>query len=128
MASMWAVRIDAGENKDIYQEVLIALHPSLSKSQYRIVTDETQYAAVQLADAHTRADVLADVTTKLDEVVEPSIYFPWTVVRNNLDACLFFISGREIVIRPIAPPTHAHAPFNETNQRIYMSASLVEGG
>ncbi|WP_123102156.1 DEAD/DEAH box helicase [Acidithiobacillus sulfuriphilus] len=124
VASMWTVRIDAEDHQDVYQEVLAALRPSLSESQYRVVTDEAEYVAVELADIHARADVLTNITAVLDEAKEPSIHFPWTVIRNNLIACLFFVSVREIVIRPIAPPTHTHAPFSETKQRIYMSATL----
>lgn len=124
VASMWTVRIDAEENNHTYQEVLAALRPSLSQSQYRVVTDEAEYATVELADVHTHADVLANITSVLDEDEEAGIHFPWVVVRNNLNACLFFVSGREIVIRPLTPPTHTHMPFNETKQRIYMSATL----
>ncbi len=124
VASMWTVRIDAEEHNDVYQEVLANLRPSLSESQYRVITDETEYASVELADVHARADVLANITAALDKAEELSIHFPWTLIRNNLNACLFFVSGREIVIRPISPPTHTHEPFNETKQRIYMSATL----
>lgn len=124
VVSMWTVKIDAEDHKAIYQEVLAALRPSLSESQYRVVTDEREYVAVELADVHTRADVLTNITVVLDDANESSIHFPWTVIRNNLIACLFFVSVREIVIRPIAPPTHTHAPFSETKQRIYMSATL----
>lgn len=124
VASMWTVRIDAKDDKNIYQEVLTALRSSLSESQYRVVTDEAAYAAVELADIHLRADIIADITAVLDEAEEPSIHFPWTIIRNNLVACLFFVSVREIVIRPISPPTHTHAPFSDTRQRIYMSATL----
>lgn len=124
VASMWTVRIDAEDHQAIYQEVLTALRPSLSESQYRVITDEAEYAAVELADVHTRAEVLTNITAVLDGAHESSIHFPWTVIRNNLKACLLFVSVREIVIRPIAPPTHTHAPFNETKQRIYMSATL----
>jgi hypothetical protein len=124
VASMWTVRIDADVHQAIYQEVLTALRPSLSESQYRVITDEAEYAAVELADVHTRSEVLTNITAVLDDAHESSIHFPWTVIRNNLKACLFFVSVREIVIRPIAPPTHTHAPFSETKQRIYMSATL----
>lgn len=124
VASMWTVKIDAVENADAYSEVLTALRPSLSKSQYRVITDETDYAAVELADVHAHPEVVATVTAVLDEAKESSIRFPWTVVRNNLHACLFLASSREIAIRPIVPPTHTHEPFSETKQRIYMSATL----
>lgn len=124
VAALWTVKIDAEENGKVYSDVLTALRPSLSESQYRVVTDETEYAAVELADVHAYADVFTNVTAVLDEAKEASIHFPWTVIRNNLHACLFLVSLREIVIRPIVPPTHTHGPFSETKQRIYMSATL----
>jgi len=124
VASMWTVRIDAEDHKAIYQEVLAALRPSLSDSQYRVVADKAEYAAVELADVHTRADVLTNITSVLDAATESTIHFPWSLIRNNLVACLFFVSVREIVIRPITPPTNTHKPFSETKQRIYMSATL----
>lgn len=124
VAAMWTVRIDAEDNKGIYQDVLAALRTSLSESQYRVVTDEGEYAAVELADVQPRTDVFTNVTCALDEAKEPRIHFPWTTIRNNLNACLFLVSGREIVIRPITPPTHTHTQFSETKQRIYMSATL----
>lgn len=124
VAGLWTVKIDAEENRRVYNDVLSALRPSLSDSQYRVVTDEIEFGAVELADVHAHADVLANVTAVLDEAKEASIHFPWTVIRNNLHACLFLVSHREIVIRPIVPPTHTHEPFSETKQRIYMSATL----
>jgi DEAD/DEAH box helicase/Helicase C-terminal domain len=124
VAAMWTVRIDAEEHEQLYNEVLTALRPSLSESQYRVITDESEYSAVELADAHSHADVLARVTAVLDEARDSNIHFPWTLIRNNLPACLFFVSFREIAIRPILPPTHTHDSFSATKQRIYMSATL----
>lgn len=124
VAAMWTVRIDSDDNQSIYQELLVALRPSLSESQYRVISNEAEYSAVELVDVHSDGGVLTNVTAVLDAVDVANIHFPWTVIRNNLNACLFFVSGREIVIRPIAPPTHTHPPFDETNQRIFMSATL----
>lgn len=124
VAAMWTVRIDAEDRAKVYSDVLTALRPSLSDSQYRVVTDETEYAAVELADVYAHADVLTNVTAALDEAEEANIHFPWTIIRNNLHACLFLVSLRDISIRPIVPPTHTHEPFCETKQRIYMSAAL----
>ncbi len=122
--AMWTARIDAEENRLLYQEVLAAIRPSLSESQYRTVTDEGQYSAVELADAYAHKDVLENITAVLDEASDPGIRYPWSLIRNSLPACLFLVSFREIVIRPIVPPTHTHIPFSETKQRIYMSATL----
>lgn len=124
VAAMWTTRIDAAEHSNTYQEVLTALRPALSESQYQVVTDESEFAAVELADVHAHLDVLIDVTAILDKVDEASIRFPWRAIRNNLHACLVLVSLREITIRPLTPPTHTHEPFSGTTQRIYMSATL----
>lgn len=124
VASMWTVRIDATAHSKTYREVLTALGPALSESQYRVVTDESEFAAVELADVHANPDVLINVTAVLDKVGEAKIRFSWSVIRNNLHACLFLVSLREIAIRPLVPPTHTHEPFSSTTQRMYMSATL----
>jgi hypothetical protein len=54
--------------------------------------------------------------------------FPWGLIRDHLYACHMYIGSREILIRPLVPPTDTHAPFANARQRIYMSATLGEGG
>ena len=89
VAAMWTVRIDAGQHPNTYSEVLTALRPALTEAQYRAVTDESAFSAVELADVHTHPDVLINVTAVLDEASDASIHFPWSAMRNNLHACLF---------------------------------------
>jgi hypothetical protein len=59
---------------------------------------------------------------------DTSLYFSWTMLRNHLRACHIYLSSSEIVIRPLIAPTWAHDAFNNPKQRIYMSATLGEGG
>jgi hypothetical protein len=54
--------------------------------------------------------------------------YPWSMVRNHLLSCHVYLSGSEIVIRPIIAPTWDHPAFDNAKQRIYMSATLGEGG
>lgn len=58
----------------------------------------------------------------------PRIKNPWIMIRENLSACHFYYSSRGILIRPTIPPTEAFIPFTRAKQRIYMSATLGEGG
>ena len=53
---------------------------------------------------------------------------PWLKINENLEACQMFFSWGEINIRPIVPPTKTHSAFSGAKQRIYMSATLGEGG
>jgi hypothetical protein len=39
-----------------------------------------------------------------------------------------YLGSREILIRPLIPPTYSHLPFANASQRIYMSATLGAGG
>lgn len=57
-----------------------------------------------------------------------SQYFSFQMVRAHLDRCFFFVSHQNILIRPWFPPTFSHAPFANANQRLYMSATMGEGG
>lgn len=46
----------------------------------------------------------------------------------SLQSCLFYINQKEWYIRPYIPPTFDHAPFVEATQRVYLSATLGNGG
>ena len=128
VSSMWTVSINVQENMDIYKEALTILRPVLSDAQYRVVTDKSQYRTVVLADIHFHPESVQLLTNLLDEIEDNSILFPWKQIRNNLDSCLFFVSLTAIVIRPIVPPTHTHASFDNCRQRIFMSATLGGAG
>lgn len=52
----------------------------------------------------------------------------WKTIKENLHACHLFMGSREILIRPLIPPTKKHRPFTSAEQRIYMSATLGNGG
>lgn len=51
-----------------------------------------------------------------------------SAIRENLIACNMFISWSGILVRPWIPPSLTHPPFSNATQRIYMSATLGEGG
>lgn len=54
--------------------------------------------------------------------------FAWRAIEGHLSGCHIYLSSRSITIRPIIPPTWTHAPFNDAKQRVFMSATLGEGG
>jgi hypothetical protein len=43
-------------------------------------------------------------------------------------SCCMFIAHDRVQIRPLIPPTGSHAAFNEPRQRLYLSATLGDGG
>lgn len=124
VSGMWTVRVRKDAPRRLYTEVLTAIRPSLTDVQFRVVTDEDEFEAVELADIHASPGVIPAITAIFDREKEPEIHFPWILIRNQLHACLCLVSTREIVFRPVIPPTHTHPAFADTKQRIYMSATL----
>lgn len=124
VSDMWSVRIRTDEYRELYTNILTALRPVLTDNQYRNITDASGHGIVELTSTHDNKSLLSDITDLLDSTNEAAIYFPWSLIRNKLEACFIFVSLNEIVIRPFIPPTHTHEPFNGTKQRIYMSATL----
>lgn len=77
--------------------------------------------------------VLAQIKDELTEILDAhtqdtKLRYPWSLLRGHLDACHVYLSPRDIMIRPLLPPTFSHAPFSAAKQRIYMSATLGAGG
>lgn len=56
------------------------------------------------------------------------LYHNWRNIRSHLHACHCYISPSNILIRPLTPPTFSHRCFAAPKQRIYMSATLGNGG
>lgn len=54
--------------------------------------------------------------------------FRWSMIRDHLHACHLYYTNTSILIRPLIAPTKSFAPFQNARQRIYMSATLGEGG
>lgn len=57
-----------------------------------------------------------------------NLHYPWSMLRDHLRACHIYLTHSEIVIRPLIPPAWTHAAFQNATQRVYMSATLGEGG
>jgi hypothetical protein len=61
-------------------------------------------------------------------VINTDLRYPWSMLRNHLKACHVYLTSTEIMIRPLIAPTWEHDAFQNAKQRIYMSATLGEGG
>lgn len=55
---------------------------------------------------------------------EVSTLFSWEYLKDNLNHCCFFISGRGIEITPPVIPFHRMSFFNSQTQRIYLTATM----
>lgn len=74
------------------------------------------------------------LTTRIVDVIDAhanisnDVKYRWSLLRGHLHACHIYLASREILIRPLVPPTWTHAPFQNADHRIYMSATLGAGG
>jgi DEAD/DEAH box helicase/Helicase C-terminal domain len=54
--------------------------------------------------------------------------YKWSVLRDHMKSCHLYYGWGRFLLRPLISPTESHAPFSEAAQRVYMSATLGEGG
>lgn len=54
--------------------------------------------------------------------------YSYSMIRAGLASCLIYVSYSGILIRPFIPPTYRNHLFSGARQRVYLSATLGEGG
>jgi hypothetical protein len=136
ISSLWSVRVDRlnPEHAALHSALCALLQPLLEPFNYTRLAGEVESATdrswvdklptpefdkiadqvIEIIDVHSKT--IADITHS------------WQMIRDNLHACHLYFSSQEILIRPLIPPTWTHPAFTKPKQRIYMSATLGEGG
>jgi hypothetical protein len=49
-------------------------------------------------------------------------------IGDHIEACVLYLSHDALLIRPFVVPSRTHRPFERASQRVYMSATLGDGG
>lgn len=96
-------------------------------------TDAVAPGAVYLAGIAETTSVAGDLEEILDaaarrEHLQKDAAFGLEMIRGRLPACMTYVSYREILIRPLISPTSFQDAFANAGKRIYMSATLGDGG
>lgn len=135
IASNWTLRIGRLEksHQALHQSLCNVLSSHLSSATMTKLRGDWQDANdkgwVEMLPASIGLKIRDDIVHTLDAHIQNlDLRYPWSLIRDHLDACNIFLSGSEILIRPLLPPTFAHASFSAAKHRIYMSATLGEGG
>lgn len=133
IAKMWSLEIAAGT--PLHNALTDYLRPHLDPQDYSRLTGDWVGSADATWVEMMPSPLVSELEPELGPIIDvyaegdrPEIYFPWSLLRDHLDACHIFLGSREILIRPLIPPTAMHAPFADANQRIFMSATLGAGG
>ena len=136
VASLWNVSVDRNNlaHQSLYTALKGVLKPIIDPMDFSRISGSGDH----LSDAGSWVDKIPtpEFIRVHDEIVEvldvyaeeAGLGYTWPQIRANLNACQLYISSQEILIRPIIPPTWTHKAFVDPKQRIYMSATLGEGG
>ncbi|MEY9706458.1 DEAD/DEAH box helicase [Bradyrhizobium diazoefficiens] len=137
IASMWSLRILRREatHAALHEALSNLFRPFLDATDFGRLTGQIDGGLVDLAwveklPTPAFAAIAAEFAAIIDQHVGPieDLPFRWAVLRDNLQACHVYLTPQEILLRPLIPPTWTHAPFVQARQRIFMSATLGEGG
>ena len=135
IASQWTVRISrfSAEDDTLFKAVASVLKSVLPASHYARLTGDWQgiddVTWVDKIPTHKLADIADELHAVISENVDNREQrFAWSMLVDHLRACQLYVSSSEVMIRPLIPPTWAHAPFAGATQRIFMSATLGAGG
>ncbi len=135
VSSLWSLTVQR-EGDSLYAPLLAALKGGLSRGFAGRLGDKGTVTTFEAAELELvapnivfdQADLLREAiaahTTSTDDPNR------WTarMLSGQTEHCLVYVSWREILIRPLIPPTAHHRAFPDANQRIYMSATLGAGG
>lgn len=133
ISSLWTVEIKRQDNKEVFESIIELFKEDISEYTYIKLMNGGSEGYKSMYDLIPYPKYL-DKLPQLIELLEANISecgnakYPWSKISQNLEACQMFFSLGEINIRPLIPPTQTHSAFNNTKQRIYMSATLGEGG
>ncbi len=132
VAQAWSIAISRYHQPDLYQRVLEVIGPELSglRVQRLQATDP---------DPRIRGDVnllplgamrrrVQHLDLVLRAAADIDIKFRYAMIGSALEHCLLYFGWEGFLIRPYIAPTAEHSHFTEAIQRVYISATLGDGG
>lgn len=134
ISSLWTFALSRKDASEQFLNIINIFKEDISDYHYsRIVKDDYEYGKpiydlIPYPKYLEKLDELVDYIDSNIDTFPNNAKYPWSVIRNNLESCQLFFSWGEINIRPLIPPTLTHRPFENAKQRIFMSATLGEGG
>ncbi len=134
VSSFWSLEIKRHEDQKTYASIWHIIAPHTSESdqlRYENVDEEALDSAMvnklptpYLIKVKTALAAALDVASRNND----NYRYRWEMIKEHLHACHLYYTSGSILIRPLIPPTKSFTPFQNAKQRIYMSATLGEGG
>ncbi|HBV86898.1 MAG TPA: helicase II [Desulfosporosinus sp.] len=133
ISSLWNLSIKRKDNKEVFESIIELFRDDISDYHYnRIMNNDYEYY-IPIYDLVPYPKYLAK-KTELIQLLESNVdkcgsaKYPWSIISSHIEACQLFFSWGEVNLRPFIPPTLTHEAFSGVNQRIFMSATLGNGG
>lgn len=131
VAGSFSVDVNRLKRPELYQQVLDVLAPALSGLTRQALADDgdagpRSVQMVSIAQVRRLAPRLARTFRDLGK--EDPLYWSAEGLAGRLDRCQVYVAWDGILVRPVLPPTGGHRHFAEAEQRLYISATLGEGG
>ncbi|QIN29262.1 DEAD/DEAH box helicase [Brevibacterium luteolum] len=129
VGSKYAVTITRRQEEDSYFAVLDALSDFMTplyKQRLEDDSDSAPQTQIRLILPIAKPETLPKLDKTLAELGEHRHEF--SMIREGLECCCVYLSYHSIQIRPMIPPTFENTVYSNADQRIYLSATLGEGG
>ena len=134
ISSCWSLTINRGNHYGAYRAIIDTIKPNINYSVYsRMMNEDADYFDKNIIEKlpnstlfERRNELFEILSAYLNE--DKELKYSWLMIKNHLEACQFYFSWKEILIRPLIPPALENHSFDYAKQRIFMSATLGTGG
>lgn len=135
ISKLWSLDIERAnpEHKIIHEALCSLVKPYLDGTNYSRLVGRWDSPSDQGWVDKLSTPLFNKIKNSLIEILdehtsENLLKFSWSMLRSNLQACHLYMSSKGFLLRPLLPPTWVHSAFTHAKQRVYMSATLGEGG
>jgi len=135
ISNAWALEINKyeDEHRTLFNSLVSILQKSLKHTDYvRLLNDDSDDISrewVEKIPTPIFCDLLPEFINVLDiETKGTELVYTYRRIRDSLKACHMYLSNSRLLIKPSYAPTRTHQAFANAIQRVYMSATLGEGG
>jgi hypothetical protein len=131
VAEAYSVVVHRWEDPHIYDAVLSALAPVLDGMYVQRLRDPAPapgpHHLVRLVVPVGHPGRVEALDAALTGLTGDGM-FRFAMIRAGLASCLVYLTHSQVLIRPYIPPTSDNNLFTGARQRLYLSATLGEGG
>lgn len=133
IANMWSLTIPTGA--PLYFSLAEFLRPHIGTQAFARMTGDWAGPTDSMWVDKIPTPLVDRLAAQIGEIIDAhagpdnrELHYTWSLLREHLDACHVYLSAKEILVRPLIPPTFTHNAFSKARQRLFMSATLGAGG